>query len=78
VAELFRRQGRLDLDAGLRRRLVSDTSRTYPDSQFGTLPLDDEMRLGDQAALLSLSGTCGNVQKVETVNQSVAVAQWLG
>ena len=35
-------------------RPVSNTSRTYPDSRFGWM--DDEVRLGYQAALLSLSG----------------------
>jgi hypothetical protein len=54
VAEILRRQGRLELDADLTGRPVSDTSRTYPDSRFGWM--DDEVRLGYQAALLSLSG----------------------
>jgi len=54
VAELLRRQGRLELDADLTGRPVSDTSRTYPNSRFGWM--DDEVRLGYQAALLSLSG----------------------
>ena len=54
VAEILRRQGRLDLDVDLTGRPVSNTSRTYPDSQFGWM--DDEVRLGYQAALVSLSG----------------------
>lgn len=54
VAEILRRQGRLDLDVDLTGRPVSNTSRTYPDSRFGWM--DDEVRLGYQAALLSLSG----------------------
>jgi hypothetical protein len=54
VAEILRRQGRLDLDVDLAGRPVSNTSRTYLDSRFGWM--DDEVRLGYQAALLSLSG----------------------
>ena len=54
VAEILRRQGRLDLDVDLTGRPVSNTSRTYPDSRFGWM--DDKVRLGYQAALLSLSG----------------------
>jgi hypothetical protein len=54
VAEILRRQGCLDLDVDLTGRPVSNTSRTYPDSRFGWM--DDEVRLGYQAALLSLSG----------------------
>jgi hypothetical protein len=54
VAEILRRQGRLDLDVDLAGRPVSNTSRTYPGSRFGWM--DDEVRLGYQAALLSLSG----------------------
>jgi hypothetical protein len=54
VAEILRRQGRLDLDVDLAGRPVSNTSRTYSGSRFGWM--DDEVRLGYQAALLSLSG----------------------
>jgi hypothetical protein len=54
VAELLRRQGYLELDADLTGRPVSNTSRTYVDSQFGWM--DDEVRRGYQAALLSLCG----------------------
>ena len=54
VAEILRRQGRLDLDVDLAGRPVSNTSRTYPGSRFGWM--EDEVRLGYQAALLSLSG----------------------
>ena len=54
VAELLRRHGRLELDVDLAGRPVSNTSRTYPGSKFGWM--DDEVRLGYQAALLSLSG----------------------
>ena len=54
VAELIRRQECLELDVDLTGRPVSDTSRTYLGSQFGWM--DDAVRLGYQAALVSLVG----------------------
>jgi hypothetical protein len=54
VAELMKRHGRVEMDVDLAGRPVSSTSRTYLNSQFGWM--DNEVQLGYQAALLSLTG----------------------
>jgi len=48
----LRQCGRLILDGDLSGRPVSDTSQTYPEVAFGHM--DDQVRLGYQAALVSL------------------------
>ena len=48
----FKQAGRLILDGDLSGRSVSDTSQTYPAVAFGHM--DDRVRLGYQAALVSL------------------------
>jgi hypothetical protein len=48
----LREEGRLILDGDLSGRPVSDTSRTYPEVAYGHM--DDQVRLGYQAALISL------------------------
>ncbi len=45
--------GRLELDADLSPRPVSDTSRTYPDAAFGHM--SDHIGLGYQAAVVSMT-----------------------
>jgi hypothetical protein len=45
--------GRLELDADLTPRPVSNTSETYPEAEFGHM--DDRICLGYQAAIVSLS-----------------------
>ena len=51
---------RLDLDADLTGRRVSQTSTTYPDADFGWM--DDAICKGYQAAITSLSGgPCGRL-----------------
>lgn len=54
VMALWRRKGLLEVDVDLTGRPVSNSSQTYPGSEFGWM--DDEVRLGYQAALLSLAG----------------------
>jgi hypothetical protein len=44
--------GRLELDADLTPRPVSNTSKTYPEAEFGHM--DDRIRLGYQAAIVSM------------------------
>lgn len=48
----LKQEGRLTLDGDLSGRPVSDTSQTYPEVAFGHM--DDRVRLGYQAALVSL------------------------
>jgi hypothetical protein len=48
----LRQSGRLILDGDLSGRPVSDTSQTYPEVAYGHM--DDQVRLGYQAALVSL------------------------
>jgi hypothetical protein len=52
VALALRQEGRLILDGDLSGRPVSNTSRTYPEAAYGHM--DDQVRLGYQAALVSL------------------------
>lgn len=48
----IKQEGRLILDGDLSGRPVSNTSRTYPEVAYGHM--DDQVRLGYQAALVSL------------------------
>ena len=48
----IKQEGRLTLDGDLSGRPVSNTSHTYPEAAYGHM--DDEIRLGYQAALVSL------------------------
>ena len=52
VIQAIKQAGRLILDGDLSGRPVSNTSRTYPEVTYGHM--DDQMRLGYQAALVSL------------------------
>jgi len=56
VMALLRRGGPLVVDVDLTGRRVSPTSTTYPDADFGSLRVDDDVANGYQAALTSLSG----------------------
>jgi len=61
----IKQEGRLTLDGDLSGRPVSNTSHTYPEAAYG--PMDDEIRLGYQAALVSLrSPTYGRLWLVVT------------
>ncbi len=48
----IKQEGRLTLDGDLSGRPVSNTSHTYPEAAYGHM--DDEIRLGYQAALVSI------------------------
>jgi len=52
VTQVLAQEGRLIYDGDLTGRPVSNTSTTYPEAAFGHI--DDEVRLGYQAALVSL------------------------
>ncbi len=52
VTQALAEQGRLIYDGDLTGRPVSNTSTTYPDAAYGHM--DDEVRLGYQAAVVSL------------------------
>jgi hypothetical protein len=52
VTQALAKQGRLIYDGDLTGRPVSNTSTTYPDAAYGHM--DDEVRLGYQAALVSV------------------------
>ena len=61
----IKQEGRLTLDGDLSGRPVSNTSHTYPEAAYGHM--DDEIRLGYQAALVSLrSPTYGRLWLVVT------------
>lgn len=59
VHELARRGQRLVYDFDLMGQGVSATSTTYPDAAFGSLRVNDQVRLGYQLARVSLSPPAG-------------------
>ena len=54
ITQALAEQGRLIYDGDLTGRPVSNTSTTYPEAAFGHM--DDEVRLGYQAAVVSVGG----------------------
>lgn len=59
VQEVVRRGQRLVYDFDLMGQSVSATSTTYPDAAFGSLRVNDQVRLGYQLARVSLSPAAG-------------------